>query len=454
MNRRPLAGLLAAEVVSLVGSRMSMIALPWFTLVTTGSAGKTGVVAFVEMLPYALACALGGPLIDRVGARRMSIAADATSGLAVAAVPLLHWADLLGFGALAGLVGVAGLLRGLGDTSKRVVFPETVAASGMALTRATSVHDGLNRLASLLGAPLAGLLVAALDAPTVLLLDAATFAVAAAVVALAVPHRRSGAVHDGARADREPYLTALRGGLRFLRGDRLMRGVLVLLFVTNLADAAYSSVLGPVWARDVVGSPVALGFLFASFAVGAVLGNIVFTAVATKVPRFAVFAVGFLIAGAPRFVVLALVDQLWVVYPVSFVAGLSIAAVNPILGALSYERVPEDLRARVLGLSHALAWAGIPLGALLAGLTVDELRLPATALLFGAAYLGVTLLPFVGSSWREMDHRPADGVGCGSAGDRHEEPEQDERGGGDGEEDQQVATAVAVDSRDGHGLRR
>jgi hypothetical protein len=54
-NRRPLAGLLIAEAISLVGSRMSMIALPWFTLVITGSAAKTGVVAFTEMLPYVLA---------------------------------------------------------------------------------------------------------------------------------------------------------------------------------------------------------------------------------------------------------------------------------------------------------------------------------------------------------------------------------------------------------------
>mgnify|MGYP001291717461 CR=1 FL=1 len=419
MNRRPLVGLLLAETVSLAGSRMSMIALPWFTLVITGSPARTGVVAFAEMLPYVLACALGGPLIDRIGARRMSIGADVISGVVVAAVPLLHGAGLLGFGTFAALVAAAGLARGFGDTSKRVVFPETVAASGLAMTRATSLHDGLNRLAGLLGAPLAGLLIAALDAPAVLALDAATFAVAALLVAVLVPLGRS--ARADVSEDREPYLVAIRGGLRFLRRDRLILGMLIMLFVTNLADTAYGGVIGPVWARDVVASPVALGFLSASFATGAVLGNVVFTAVATKVPRFPVFAVGFLLAGSPRFVVLAVADRPWVVYGVSFVAGVSIAAVNPIIGALSYERIPKHLHARVLGLSHALAWAGIPLGGLLGGLAVDQLRLSAAALLFGAAYLAVTLVPFLDPSWRGMDRKGsevADSVDGGDRGDR------------------------------------
>ena len=432
MNRRraPLVGLLAAELVSLIGSRMSMVALPWFTLVTTGSAVRTGLVAFAEMLPYVLACGLGGPLLDRIGARRASVVADVASAVALAAVPLLYGLDRLHFGTLLALIAAVGLLRGFGDTAKRVVFPETVAASGMALTRATALHDGLSRLATLLGAPLAGVLIAALDAATVLALDAASFLVAGVVIAATVPARVRPA--DGAdqtaAVDGNPriaaaggtdlpgadaahlggfrrYLASLAEGLRFLRRERLAGAVTLLLFVTNLADAAYTSVLAPLWARQ-LGTPTALGLLAASFATGAVLGNVAFTVVAPRVPRFAVFTVGFLIAGAPRFVALAVVDRLWAVYLISFVAGLSIAAINPILGALIYERVPEELRARVLGPSHAISWAGIPLGGLLAGWATAGLAFPVACLLFGGAYLLVTLAPFVAPAWRELDHPP------------------------------------------------
>ncbi|RKR90153.1 transmembrane secretion effector [Micromonospora pisi] len=410
MGRRgPLAGLLTAELISLIGSRMSMIALPWFTLVSTGSAAMTGVVAFAEMLPYVLACAFGGPFIDRVGARRTSIVADLSSAAVVVAVPLLYRADLLALAALAGLVAVAGLLRGFGDSAKQVVFPETVAAAGVEMTRATSLHDGLARLATLLGAPLAGVLIAALDAPTVLLLDAATFGIGALIIAVTVPGPRRTAVAEREcdPVEVEPYLVAMRAGLRFIWQNRLLRGMLLMVLVTNLADAAYGTVLAPVWARDVIGSPVALGLLSAAFAVGAVLGNVVFTVLAPRMPRFWVFAVGFLLAGAPRFVAIAVTERLWVVYVVSFVAGVSVAAINPIFGALAYERIPERLRARVLGLSRAVSFAGIPLGGLLGGAAVGGLALPATCLLFGFAYLVVTVLPFVSPVWRTMDERPA-----------------------------------------------
>ena len=55
---RPLGGVLAAMAVSLAGTRISGVVLPWFVLVTTGSATHTGLVAFCEMTPYVVVRAL------------------------------------------------------------------------------------------------------------------------------------------------------------------------------------------------------------------------------------------------------------------------------------------------------------------------------------------------------------------------------------------------------------
>src|SRR5690606_8502460 len=93
--RRPLGGLLTAEAISTTGTRVSMIALPWFVLTTTGSATQTGLIAFAELLPLVLSKAFGGPVIDRVGARRVAVACDALSLVAVGLVPLLHRAGVL-----------------------------------------------------------------------------------------------------------------------------------------------------------------------------------------------------------------------------------------------------------------------------------------------------------------------------------------------------------------------
>ena len=180
-----------------------------------------------------------------------------------------------------------------------------------------------------------------------------------------------------------------------------------MLTATNLFDQAYTAVLAPVWARQVAGDATALGLLFGAFGVGAVAGNAVFTAVAPRVNRWAAFAVGFLIAGAPRYLATALLgERLWALFLVSFLAGVAIAAVNPILGAVLYERVPQRLQARVLGLSHAVSWAGIPIGGLAGGALVQWLGLNPSLYAFGACYLVVTLLPFLDRSWRGLDDRP------------------------------------------------
>src|SRR5690606_35726081 len=114
-DRRPLRGWLLAEAISLTGTRASMVAIPWFVLTTTGSATQTGLVAFAEMAPLVALKALAGPLVDRVGARRVAITADVGSFAAIGLVPLLHVLGALSFPVLLGVVALAGALRGPGD---------------------------------------------------------------------------------------------------------------------------------------------------------------------------------------------------------------------------------------------------------------------------------------------------------------------------------------------------
>src|SRR6185312_9926056 len=116
-RRIPLYGWLTAEAISLLGTRISMIAIPWLVLTTTGSPTQTGLVAFAEIAPMVLFKACGGPLVDRVGPRRMAIGADTLSFLVVGLIPVLHHAGALGFPLLLGLVAIAGALRGPGDAA-------------------------------------------------------------------------------------------------------------------------------------------------------------------------------------------------------------------------------------------------------------------------------------------------------------------------------------------------
>ncbi|MEV4639820.1 MFS transporter [Actinoplanes sp. NPDC049548] len=398
MNR-PLACLLTAEALSMLGSRIAFVAIPWLVLTTTDSPILAGVAGFAEMLPYVLAGLLGGPLIDRIGPRPVAVAADLTSVPVVCAVPLLWHSGARSFGLLVVLVAVAGALRGFGDAGKRTLFPRVLAASGMSTERGTALYDGIGRAATLAGLPLAGLLVATVGAADVLLFDAATFGASALLVAFLVPGTPPGP------ADQR-YLAALAEGFRYLRGDRLSLGIVTMLFATNLFDQAYSTVFVPLWIRDVLHSPAALGMTGAAFGAGAVAGNLAYTVLAPRLPRHRTFALCFLLGGSAQLFALALTDRLWILLLTAAGAGALLSTVNPILMAVAYERIPPDLQGRVLGAALAAAWAGIPLGGLIAGWAAQGLGLRAGALVAAAGYLAVTAAPFLFARWRELDARP------------------------------------------------
>ncbi|WP_150130563.1 MFS transporter, partial [Streptomyces sp. 150FB] len=182
-DRRPLAAVLAANTVSIAGSSLTLIAVPWFVLQTTGSAGKAGVVAFCATLPVVVAAVVGGPVIDRLGRRRVSVVSDLICGLAVTAIPLLRFAGVLQFWMLCALMAVSGLVHTPGLTARSVLVPDLAERAGTPIARAASLIDASSRGARMIGAAVAGVLIAFLGAETVLLLDAATFAASAALVA-------------------------------------------------------------------------------------------------------------------------------------------------------------------------------------------------------------------------------------------------------------------------------
>lgn len=419
-TRRPLYGWLTSEAISLAGTRVSMIALPFFVYTTTGSATRTGLVALAEMLPLVVLKVLGGPIIDRLGARRISIGCDLGSALVVGAIPALHLLGLLTFPAFLGLVAVAGALRGPGDGAKQALVPTLVERAGVPLERATGLHGTVERAASMLGVAFAGGLVAVVGPTNALLVDAASFALSAGVLAWsthALPTREPEPEPEAGPG----YLTSLREGWVFLRGDRVLLAITVMVALTNLIDLAYASVLVPVWAVEVGGGAAAIGLLFAVFSGASALGSVLAAAWAARLPRYRTYLIAFLVAGLPRFVVLALGVPLWGVLSVAVAGGFAAGFLNPILGAVVFERIPAPLVGRVTSLTTALCFALMPLGGLLGGGLTSALGLSAALLVCGGGYFLVTMMPAVAPSFREIDRRPVaatalESVSAGSPG--------------------------------------
>lgn len=413
--RTALTALLAAHAVSQTGNVVTSFAVPFYVLGTGGSGVEVGVAALAATLPVVVGGPLGGVVADRVGHRRSAVVADVVSGVTVLAVPVLAVTVGLPFWALLALVFVSGLFDAPGQTARRVMLPSLSTAAGVRLERSVGFLDGSERLAKLVGATLAGLLVALLGPLGTLVVDAASFAVSALLTLLLVPRAtagsRAGSSTAGAAgqtdADRASFWTDLAEGARFVARDRLMRLVVALVLVTNLLDAARSSTLLPIYADDRLGGAAALGLIVAVMGGCALVGSVGFGLVAHRVPRRVTFAVCFALAGGPSSAAFALDLPLAWLVAATAVSGLAAGAINPILGAVELERVPEHLRARVFGLITAGAWAGVTIGALLGGVAADTVGLAVAFGVVAAVYVVVTLSPLAGGAWREMERAPA-----------------------------------------------
>jgi MFS family permease len=403
-SRRGLAALLAAETVSTAGTRMSELALPWLVLTGTGSPIATGLVGTAEIAPYVVTELLGAPLVDRLGGKRVFLAGNVAAGAALLAVPLLWRGGALGLPALLGLVFLAGLARGPANAAGQVMLPPMTEAAGMSIDRATALVDGASRTATVVGTPLAGAIIPLLGGANVVLADAASFLAAAGVVLVLIPVAAGRTAGEGT-GPRDGYLATLTEGLKYVMRHRLLRSIAGMVAFTNLADAAVMGLLIVLWAQQRYGSTEQLGAVTAVMFAGAVAGTLVMAARGSRLPRRKTFAIAFLAAGAPRLLVLALAVPLWAVLLVWAVSGVAAGAINPILSAAQYDVTPRRLQARAFSAVHAVAWAGMPVGALLAGALVDATGL-GTALVLGAVVYGlVTLDPFVRSGWSAMDRR-------------------------------------------------
>ncbi|TFD39954.1 MFS transporter [Cryobacterium sp. TMT1-19] len=410
-NRRAtgaLSALLAAHAISQTGNVITAFAIPFYVLGLGGSGVEVGIAAFFATAPVVVGGALGGVVVDRVGHRKAAIVADLVSGATVLAMPVLALTVGLPFWALLILVFAGGLLDTPGQTARRVMLPGLTVRAGVRIEQSVGLLDGSERFAKLIDASIAGLLVALLGPIAALFVNAATFAVSALltwafVAAVPAAVRPSG---DSVDVPRSSYWADLGEGFRFVIHDPLMRLVVGLVLVTNLLDAARGSTLMPLYANDRLGGAAALGLLVAVMGGCALVGNVAFGFVAHRVPRRVTLAVCFALAGGPSSAAFAVGAPLPALVAMTALSGLAAGAINPILGAVELERVPEHMRGRVFGLINAGAWSGVPFGALLGGIAADTIGLSLAFGIVAIVYTLVTLSPLSGGAWRHMERRP------------------------------------------------
>lgn len=359
----------AARLISLTGSQAAAISLVFLVYHRTGSAAWVSLALLAtEGLQGALSPLVGG-LGDRFDRRRVMIASDLLAAVCFGGLALVA-RD----GAALALVAVA-FLTTVAESpffpASGGAIPNLVAPGDLAWANGT-VALGSN-IGYLVGPALGGVLVAAIGAPAVFVLNAVSFVGSALIVSTV---RGSFA---GERPDEEAHGGA-GAGFRHLFGDPVLRTMAVSFSVFALCVGSVIVAELPLATSFGVGS-VGYGLLVAMFSVGGLVGALrgrrltTETEIIAMVVGSAVTAVAFASVGlAPAF---------WFVLVAMIVGGTSDGVVDVAVETIVQRRSPDAVRSRVIGALEAVWHVGISISFLFSGPLVNTFGPKAAYVLAG-----------------------------------------------------------------------
>ena len=252
------------QVISLSGSQLRLVALPYQVFLLTGSSFAVGAIGLFQAVPLLVLSLFGGVIADAVDRRRLLLATQAglavvslglaiVTQLGVASVPLLYLLTALG-----------ACFSALDSPTRASLIPTLVERRQM--NAAMALNQTAWQVAAVAGSAAAGIVIARAGLAGAYWIDVATFA--AALVAVwrmrTVPR---------VATERVPIRRSLVEGIRYLGATRILLATMVLDFLAMFFGSPRA--LFPYYADRVfhVG-PEGLGLLYASMGTGALIAAV------------------------------------------------------------------------------------------------------------------------------------------------------------------------------------
>ncbi|WP_217134156.1 MFS transporter [Leucobacter chinensis] len=404
MNRISFA-YLASYLLSLLGNSIAGIALPLIVLQITGSALGAGTVAAATAIPAVIAGLTMGVVIDRINRRTSSVVTDLISAAAIAALPLIDMISGLNIGwfILFGILGSVGDVPGL--TARDALLPAILRHGQITSERLMGIREALGAVAILLGPAAAGTLMVLFDGSTVLWITAAT-SLGAALLTLLIP-REVGKILPGETDETTASSwTQLRTGWRTLFTNPFLIVTTTLSLFSVLVLGALQGLVLPVYFTE-INQPGLLGFVLTALAIGMLVGGSIYAVAGTKTPRRIWLVVG-LIGTAIGFGIIASLITVWVIFVGAFVIGAASGLFGALIGVLMIERIPEEMRGRIMGTQNAIMTAAPPLGIMAAAILTEYFNVQVASIALSSMWLLALILGLTARSLRNLEPQEAD----------------------------------------------
>ena len=373
----------AGETISVFGSQITLLALPLTAALTLqASAGEMGLLMAAETAPFLLVGLPAGVWVDRRRRRPILIWGNLGRALLLLLIPLAAMLGGLRIELLYAVAFLTGVLTVFFDVAYQAYLPALVGRAQ--LVEGNSKLETSRSLAQIAGPGLGGVLVQAITGPLAIVVDAASFLVSAACLALI----RTAEPAPAPAGERRGLLREVGEGLAVVLGNPLLRAIAGCTATWNLFSNVIFAVL-VLWAtRDLGLEAAALGLVFAAQGVSALAGALLAAPIARRL------GVGPTIVAAP---VLGTLGSLLLALAggspllatalltgAMLIGGLVGTVYNITQVSLRQAITPDRLQGRMNATMRFIVWGTLPLGALLGGALGEWLGLR-PALLIGAA---------------------------------------------------------------------
>jgi MFS family permease len=384
------------QLISLIGTWMQTTAQQWLVYKLTGSVALLGVFGFASQVPMLLLAWMGGYVGDRYNRHRGVIVTQSCSmvlAFVLAALTLTHTIREWHLIFIAFLVGI---VNAFDVPIRQAFFVHMVGKED--LPNAIALNSSIFNGARVVGPAIAGFAIVLVGEGWCFFLNGVSFiAVLVALLMMRIEPRKS-------RPKDQSPLRSFVQGFQFAMKDVPIRSALLMLSLLSLFGLQYAVFL-PIYAHDILhGGAKALGLLMSAAGVGAVLGALQFAA-RTHYKGLAKWIATTCTTCAIGLIVMSHATSFWVCAAVLFVVGFAATSQMAATNTIIQERVPEELRSRLMAV-YATMFMGVqPIGALLAGGIAKRIGTPDALLLLGSIVLAgcIAFIYFVATKFTKSE---------------------------------------------------
>ncbi len=396
LRQRNFALLWTGGLISMIGNWMLFIAMPIYVYQLTGSALATSLTFIAATVPGLAFSSLAGVFVDRWDRKRVMVISSGLYAATLLPLILVNTAERVWL--VYGVVFVQNSISQFFHPAENALLPRIVAADQLVAANALNALN--NNVARLIGPPLGGLVAAAFNLPGVVLIDALTFVLAGAMIALvSATGKAEPAASEAAFDSASGFWAELRAGLAIIGHSRPLLVVFLVAAICSFGEGIMS-VMFILWVSKVLGGGAQeIGLFMGAQAIGGILGGLIITQVGKTLGTTRLLWMSGILFG--------LIDLLLFNYPRFFagiwpglflIALVGVPAVGFFTGqtTIMQEHVADRFRGRVFGAYGTMGAIFYLLSTGVVGLVGDAVE-PMLMLTFqGGAYVLAGLLVLVG----------------------------------------------------------